>query len=136
MGMIKYGSKRDSMQQRIMEGINQCIEEIEKLSAKEINPMHIFANTVGNIVNDFVFGITFDANDETWKHLQYLQEVGTKLVGVGAGANFLPILRYALENSIVHINRNMSKAMYFVLQISSQQPTEHEISLNRNCRNT
>jgi ecdysteroid 25-hydroxylase len=101
MGMIKYGPKRDSMQQRIMEGINQCMAEIGKLSSKEINPMHTLANTVGNIVNDFVFGITFDANDETWQHLQYLQEVGTKLVGVGASANFLPILRYALENSIV-----------------------------------
>lgn len=84
-----------------MEGINQCMNEIEKLSSIEINPMHILTNTVGNIVNDFVFGITYDANDETWKHLQYLQEVGVKLVGVGAGANFLPLLRHALKYSIV-----------------------------------
>lgn len=101
MGMIKYGPKRDVMQNRIMEGIDQCMTEITKLSSKEFNPMHLLANTVGNIVNDFVFGITYDANDTTWKHLQHLQEVGVKLVGVGAGANFLPLLRYALKNSIL-----------------------------------
>jgi hypothetical protein len=101
MGMVKYGNKRDVMQNRIMEGIDLCMTEIAEYSTKEFNPMHILANTVGNIVNDFVFGITYDANDTTWKHLQYLQEVGVKLVGVGAGANFLPILRYALKCSIV-----------------------------------
>jgi ecdysteroid 25-hydroxylase len=101
MGMIKYGPKRDVMQNRIMEGIDMCMAEITKFSSKEFDPMHILTNTVGNIVNDFVFGITYDANDETWKHLQYLQEVGVKLVGVGAGANFLPILRYVLKYSIV-----------------------------------
>lgn len=101
MGMIKYGPKRNVMQQRIMEGIILCMSEITKISTKDTNPMHILTNTVGNIVNDFVFGKTYDANDETWKYLQYLQEVGVKLVGVGAEANFLPILRYSLKYSIV-----------------------------------
>lgn len=115
MGMIKYGSKRDAMQQRIMEGINQCMTEIEKLSSKETNPMHMLAHTVGNIVNDFLFGKTYEANDETWKYLQYLQEVGVKLVGVGAGANFLPILRYALEYAIVFLPRHVSCDVCFSL---------------------
>lgn len=81
------------MQNRILEGINLCIGELEKFPSQEINPLHILTNTVGNIVNDFVFGITFDWDDKTWKYLQYLQEEGVKLVGVSAGANFLPILR-------------------------------------------
>lgn len=91
--MVKYGAKREVMQNRILEGINLCIGELAKFSSQEINPLHILTNTVGNIVNDFVFGITFDWDDKTWKYLQYLQEEGVKLVGVGAGANFLPILR-------------------------------------------
>lgn len=93
LGMIKYGAKREVMQNRILNGISSCIEELTKHSAKEINPTHILMNTVGNVVNDFVFGITYDKDDETWKHLLYLQEEGVKLVGVSAGANFLPILR-------------------------------------------
>lgn len=93
LGMMKYGAKRDVMQNRILEGINLCISEIEKFSSEEMNPLHILTNTIGNIVNDFVFGITYDWDDEIWKDLQYLQEEGVKLVGVGAVANFLPILR-------------------------------------------
>lgn len=96
------------MQNRIMEGIDQCMAEIEKLSSKAFDPIHVFTNTVGNIVNDFVFGITYDANDETWMHLQHLQEVGVKLVGVGAGANFLPILRYQIFHAV---NHNMSPSV-------------------------
>lgn len=91
--MMKYGAKRNVMQSRILEGINLCINEIEKCSSAEMNPLHILTNTVGNIVNDFVFGITYDWDDEVWQDLQHLQEEGVKLVGVGAGANFLPILR-------------------------------------------
>jgi ecdysteroid 25-hydroxylase len=93
LGMVKFGAKREVMQNRIIEGINVCIAELAKTSAKEVDPLHIFMNTVGNIANDFVFGVTYEWSDETWQHLQYLQEEGVKLVGVSAGANFLPILR-------------------------------------------
>lgn len=93
LGMMKFGGKREVLQNRIMDGINLCITELEKYSSQELNPMHILTNTVGNIVNDFVFGITYDWSDETWQHLLHLQEEGVKLVGVGAGANFLPLLR-------------------------------------------
>jgi ecdysteroid 25-hydroxylase len=93
LGMMKFGVKREVMQNRIVEGINVCIAELAKFSSQEIDPSHIFMNTVGNISNDFVFGITYEWDDETWKYLQHLQEEGIKLVGVSAGANFLPILR-------------------------------------------
>lgn len=91
--MVKFGAKREILQNRIMEGIDVCIAELTKLCSKATNPMHILANTVGNVVNDFVFGVTYEWSDETWKHLQHLQEEGVKMVGVGAGANFLPMLR-------------------------------------------
>lgn len=96
LGMMKYGSKREIMQTRIMKGINLCIGELKKFSSQEMNPVHVLTNTVGNVVNDFVFGKTYDWEDETWQHIQHLQEKGVKLVGVSAGANFLPVLRYAL----------------------------------------
>lgn len=95
MGMIKFGTKREAMQERIMEGINLCINEIEKFNSQTINPVNILMDTVGNIVNDFVFGIKYDWNSDTWKYLKHLQDEGIKLIGVNAGANFLPILRYA-----------------------------------------
>lgn len=91
--MMKFGAKRDLMQDRILSGIALCIDKLATLASREIDPAHIIMDTVGNIVNDFVFGVTYDWDDETWQRLKHLQEVGVKLVGVGAGANFLPILR-------------------------------------------
>lgn len=93
MGMIKFGPKRELMQNRIMEGIDLCIQEIQTLQSHKINPINILMDTVGNIVNDFVFGMKYEWDSDTWKYLKHLQEEGVKLVGIHASANFLPILR-------------------------------------------
>ncbi|KAL7023311.1 hypothetical protein ACKWTF_012559 [Chironomus riparius] len=98
MGMIKFGIKRELMQNRIMEGIDLYIQEIEKLQSHKINPLNILMDTVGNIVNDFVFGMKYEWNSDTWKYLKHLQEEGVKLVGIHASANFLPILRFLPSN--------------------------------------
>lgn len=107
--MMKFGVKRDAMQERIMNGINLCIGKLSTLTSQEINPAKILMNTIGNIVNDFVFGVTYEWEDEAWQRLLHLQEEGVKLIGVGAGANFLPFLRSTLKYCI---NRNMSNAFY------------------------
>lgn len=104
MGMIKYGPKRDAMQNRILEGIKLAVTEFGRLSPQEVNPFHVLENTVGNIVNDFLFGLTFDWEDERWKRIKYLQEEGVKLVGVSAGANFLPVLRFVHSTRLHHVN--------------------------------
>ena len=111
MGMVKFGVKREVMQNRIMNGIKKFLDEVTEVSSQEINPMHMLTNTVGNIVNDFVLGVTYDADDETWKYLQHLQEVGVKLVGVSAGANFLPILRCVSKYLIIS-TLNMCQVLY------------------------
>lgn len=93
MGMIKFGSNREIMQNRILEGIIKCVDELKKFTSQSVNPVNILTDTVGDIVNDFVFGIKYEWNSDTWKFLKHIQEEGIKLVGVSAGANFLPILR-------------------------------------------
>lgn len=91
--MIKFGSKRESMQGRIMEGINFCIDKIKKNISNPLNPTEILTDAFGNIIIDFVFGFKYDWDSEEWKYLKHLQEEGVKLIGVNAGSNFLPILR-------------------------------------------
>lgn len=93
MGMVKFGQKRELMQSRILSGVNQCIEELTKNSSKILNPVEILTDTFGNIVNDIVFGVKYEWSSEEWNRIKHLQEEGVKLIGVNAGANFLPILR-------------------------------------------
>lgn len=101
LGMIKFGSARDSMEDRIVQGINEYVRDIKEEINQSFstNPYHILHNALGNVMNDFVFGQKYDKTDETWKYLQHLQEEGVKHIGVSGVVNFLPFLRHLPSNA-------------------------------------
>ena len=47
---------------------------------------------VGNLLNDIVFGRTYEKDDNTWKAIQRAREEGIKMLGVASGLQFLPWL--------------------------------------------
>lgn len=101
--MIKYGPKRVALEGRIMAGVEESIKEFnDKIKdVTDINPVDILNHTFGNVVNDLVFGVKYDRDDDTWKYLQYLQEEGVKYIGICGAVNFLPILRFLPSNKKV-----------------------------------
>lgn len=103
IGMVKYGTKRDALEGRIMAGVEQSIKEFnDKIQdVTDINPVDILNHTFGNVVNDLVFGVKYDRDDVTWKYLQHLQEEGVKYIGICGAVNFLPILRFLPSNKKV-----------------------------------
>lgn len=65
----------------------------QECSKDGIDPFHILHHCLGNLINDLVFGITYEETDETWLMLQKLQDEGLKYIGVAGPLNFLPFLR-------------------------------------------
>ncbi|XP_050079482.1 cytochrome P450 306a1 [Anopheles maculipalpis] len=97
LGMIKFGAARLDLERRIVSGLNELIEDIDSKAVREqhgFNPSAVIHHTLGNLLNDLVFGIKYNKNDATWQYLQHLQEEGVKHIGVSMAVNFLPVLRY------------------------------------------
>lgn len=94
--MTKYGKNRIELEKRIMRGVIENLNEIESESSQSFSfdPIFILHNSLGNVVNDIVYGQIYDKNDETWRYLKHLQEEGIKHIGVSGVVNFLPFLRY------------------------------------------
>lgn len=101
LGMVKFGESRDEMEKRISTGVRELVATLRARidgGSCEINPLHEFFHSLGNVMNDFVFGVKYDKDDATWKYLQDLQEEGVKYIGVSGPVNFLPVLRYLPNN--------------------------------------
>ena len=49
---------------------------------------------VGNLLNDIVFGRTYEKDDATWNAIQRAREDGIKALAVASGLQFLPWLSW------------------------------------------
>ncbi|GAB0095341.1 Cytochrome P450 306a1 [Sergentomyia squamirostris] len=94
LGMAKYNENRNSLEARILNGVNGMTMEMDGQIGKEMNLVPVLHHHLGNILNDLIFGIKYKNDDSTWKYLQHLQEEGVKSIGVSSCINFLPFLRH------------------------------------------
>lgn len=96
LGMVKFGATRKQLEAQISRKVGECLTDIitRHEDYKCIEPVSALHHSMGNTLNEIVFGVSFHRDDSMWKHLQYLQEEGVKFIGISGPVNFLPFLRY------------------------------------------
>lgn len=93
--MVKFGAKRDKMEERILVAVNETISKLRRRTDRHgLDPAETLHHCMGNLINSIVFGRTYEEDDELWKWLRHLQEDGVKHIGIAGPLNFLPFLRF------------------------------------------
>lgn len=98
-GMSKLATEDDSrqqMEQRLLSCIKAFMDYVTD-SKNEIDTTCLdrqLSHTIGNMMNEILFGYTYKEHDPCWQRIQKLREEGIKEIQVAAPVNFLPWLRH------------------------------------------
>ncbi|XP_028172636.1 cytochrome P450 306a1 [Ostrinia nubilalis] len=93
-GMSKHSVSRDKLEKRIAAGVYELLENVEKSSGSPLDLAHMLTNSLGNVVNEIIFGFKYPPEDKTWNWFRQIQEEGCHEMGVAGIVNFLPFVRH------------------------------------------
>ncbi|XP_045490965.1 cytochrome P450 306a1 [Colias croceus] len=93
-GMSKHSTSRDKLEKRIASGVYELLQNVKEALGAPTDLAEIVTNSLGNVVNDIIFGYKFPPNDVTWQWFREIQEEGCHEMGVAGAVNFLPFLRF------------------------------------------
>lgn len=74
---------------------------MKEASGTPIDLPYMLSDSLGNVVNEIIFGYKYPSDDKTWKWFRQIQEEGCHEMGVAGAVNFLPFVRYVLELFLV-----------------------------------
>ncbi|KAK2711062.1 cytochrome P450 306a1-like isoform X2 [Artemia franciscana] len=107
LGKYKTASGRNLIEEVIINGVDDFVMDLRHNTGQPVNITPYLRHSIGNIVNELVFGVTYKMEDETWVYLQHLLDEGFKHVAVAGPLNFLPFLRHLPK---------FKKTMKFILE--------------------
>ncbi|KAF9802309.1 hypothetical protein SFRURICE_008991 [Spodoptera frugiperda] len=93
-GMSKHSVSREKLEKRIASGVYELLENVEKSEGRPMDLSHMLTNSLGNVVNEIIFGSKFPPDDKTWNWFRQIQEEGCHEMGVAGVVNFLPFIRF------------------------------------------
>ncbi|CAH2237600.1 cytochrome P450 306a1 [Pararge aegeria] len=93
-GMSKHGVVREKLAKRISSGVHELIQNVKEARGSPIPLPNMISNSLGNVINDIIFGFKFPLDDKTWKWFRQIQEEGCHEMGVAGVVNFLPFIRF------------------------------------------
>ncbi|KAJ2952657.1 hypothetical protein O0L34_g6989 [Tuta absoluta] len=93
-GMSKHSALRDKLEKRIAAGVYELLRNVEKNEGIPMDLARMLTNSLGNVVNEIMFGFKFPPDDKTWHWFHQIQEEGCHEMGVAGVVNFLPFIRF------------------------------------------
>ncbi|XP_072943522.1 cytochrome P450 306a1 [Epargyreus clarus] len=93
-GMSKHGASRDKLEKRIAIGIEELLQNVKGTFGSPVDLNMLLRHSVGNIVNEIIFGFKYPLEDKTWHWFMQIQEEGSHEMGVAGVVNFLPFVRF------------------------------------------
>ncbi|XP_075969403.1 cytochrome P450 enzyme phantom [Anticarsia gemmatalis] len=93
-GMSKHSVSREKLEKRIASGVYELLENVEKAGGSPMDLPRMLSNSLGNVVNEIIFGFKFPPEDKTWHWFRQIQEEGCHEMGVAGVVNFLPFVRF------------------------------------------
>ncbi|CAG5012501.1 unnamed protein product [Parnassius apollo] len=93
-GMSRHSISRSKLEKRIAFGVNELIKNVKEASGTPIDLTYMLTDSLGNVVNEIIFGYKYPSEDKTWKWFRQIQEEGCHEMGVAGAVNFLPFVRF------------------------------------------
>ncbi|XP_041976934.1 cytochrome P450 306a1 [Aricia agestis] len=93
-GMSKISSSREKLQKRIAMGVIEVVSVVKENLGSPVDLSTLITHSLGNVVNDLIFGCKFPPHDKVWHWLREIQEEGCHEMGVAGAVNFLPFVRF------------------------------------------
>lgn len=122
-GMSKHSVSREKLEKRIASGVYEILENIEKTSDAALDLPHMLTNSLGNVVNEIIFGFKFPPEDKTWQWFRQIQEEGCHEMGVAGVVNFLPFIR--------HVSPSTRKTIEVLVRGQAQTHTLYASMIDR-----
>ncbi|CAH2086631.1 unnamed protein product [Euphydryas editha] len=90
----------------------QRSQNIREASGLPVYLSNMITHSVGNVVNDLIFGFKFPLEDKTWHWFRKIQEEGCHEMGVAGVVSFLPFVRFiypSIQNTIKVLVRGQAQ---------------------------
>ena len=99
-----FGFGKRSLQSRVIEEIENVLQEVEKNVDKPFNIRHLLQISVSNIICSIVFGERYDYKDPEFIQQMNDMDEALRLNSAGSALNSFPILKY-LPGDMFNIKR-------------------------------
>ena len=126
--MLKLHQGTSGLENNVLQCLDAFLSSIETKTVLCSSILDAkLSHTVGNMMNEILFGIHYDESDVHWQRIQSLRENGIKELHVATPVNFLPWLR--------HLMPRFKKTLAWLIQGKEETHMEYKKVIEKYSKN-